>query len=66
MDAVVEVDDVRCVGESASKLAIHCVIDGQYVWIPQSQIHENSEVWKLGDFGTLVIPFWLAKEKGLI
>lgn len=33
-------------------------------WIPQSVIHEHSEVWKMGTSGTLVIKEWFAKKKG--
>lgn len=36
------------------------------VWIPKSQIHDDSEVWADGDKGTLVIPEWLALDKELI
>jgi len=45
--------------------AILCVIEGEHVWIPTSQIKDESEVCEDGDSGTLVIPRWLAKEKGL-
>jgi hypothetical protein len=34
-------------------------------WLPKSQIHDNSEVWKNGDSGVLVIPLWLAEQAGL-
>jgi hypothetical protein len=37
--------------------------DGQE-WIPQSVIHENSEVWKLGTEGDLLVSDWFAKKKG--
>lgn len=33
-------------------------------WIPKSQIHDNSEVWKVGDQGDLVITEWLAEKEG--
>lgn len=34
-------------------------------WVPKSQLHkEENECWQLGDEGMLVIPEWLAKEKG--
>lgn len=45
--------------------AILCVVDDEDVWIPISQIDDASEVWEYGDEGTLVIPRWLAEEKGL-
>lgn len=34
------------------------------VWIPKSQISEESEVYEKGTSGKLVIKKWFAKEKG--
>jgi len=34
--------------------------------VPQSQIHEDSEVWKRGDEGTLVVTQWWAEQRGLV
>jgi len=47
--------------------ALLCVIEGQpgEFWIPKSQIHDDSEVYEEGGEGTLVIPRWLAEEKGI-
>lgn len=39
--------------------------DGDELWIPRSQIHEDSEVTELHDSGNLVITKWLAEQKGL-
>lgn len=33
-------------------------------WIPFSVIHDNSEVYRKGDAGTLIIEEWFAIEKG--
>jgi len=44
--------------------AVLCDIEGDLIWIPQSQIDADSEVWEQGDSGTLVISEWIAKEKG--
>lgn len=49
----------------ATDKAILCSIDGDEVWIPKSQVDDDSEVWQDGDEGTLVISAWLAKVKGL-
>lgn len=50
----------------ASGKALLCVIeDDVEVWIPQSQIHDDSEVYGEGHEGTLVITQWIAKKKGL-
>ncbi len=35
-------------------------------WIPQSVIHENSEVWKLGNQGELIIKQWFAEKQGWV
>lgn len=40
--------------------------DGQPRWIPQSQIDDDSEVWKPGQSGELVISEWFALKDGLI
>lgn len=60
----VEIEDVF-VKASTSK-ALLCVIDSKEYWIPQSQVDDDSEVWKKDDFGILVISEWIATEKGLI
>ena len=46
--------------------ALLCAIGELEIWIPQSQIYDDSEVWKEDDEGTLVISEWIAKQKGLI
>lgn len=40
--------------------------DGKPRWIPQSQIDDDSEVWKPGDEGDLVINAWWAEREGLV
>lgn len=64
MATLAKIDDVEAIGETA--LALLCLIDGKEVWIPQGQISDDSEVWKVGDKGTLVIPEWLAIAKELV
>lgn len=36
------------------------------VWIPKSVIHDDSEVWKEGQDGEVVVCEWFAEEKGWI
>ena len=41
--------------------------DGEEVWIPNSQIDDDSEIWgesDKGEEGKLVISEWLATKKG--
>jgi hypothetical protein len=49
-----------------SKGALLCAIDDRLIWIPKSQVLDESEVWGEGDEGTLVIPEWLAIERGIV
>ena len=63
-DGQVEFEDVFVLRETPR--AILCRIDGQNIWIPQSQVHADSEIWKVGDHGLLVVSEFIAKEKGLV
>lgn len=36
------------------------------LWFPQSTIDEDSEVWRPGDKGTLVVSQWIAEKKNLV
>ncbi len=61
---LVAVEDCRCIQATAKAiLIVHG--DGDDVWIPQSQIHDDSEVYKPNTDGTLIIPRWLAEDKEL-
>ena len=55
----------RGLRNSDSGLALLVEVDGETHWIPQQAIHEDSEVWRPGDEGELVIPQKLAEEKGM-
>lgn len=49
-----------------SPLAVLCEIGETRIWIPQSQIDDDSEVSKKGDEGTLIVSEWIAIQKGLV
>lgn len=38
---------------------------GRQVWLPKSQI-ENPDDLSPGDSGEIIVPVWLAEEKGLV
>lgn len=49
-------------------LAIHVDFDGtgdpdDYVWLPKSQLEDWPDV---GDTGEIMIPQWLAEDKGIV
>lgn len=56
----------RCVGQSKSGAAMQVVIDGVTRWVPESLIHEDSEAYKPGTSGTLVLPIWFCEKEGLV
>ena len=60
----VSFDDAVCIQET--RLAILVCVDGKQAWIPQSHVDDDSEVWKKGDSGTLVISEWAAIKNGLV
>ncbi len=62
--------NVRCLRESdkAIYVVIPAVPGGRAAWsgwIPQSQVHDDSEVWRERDHGELVVSRWIAEQKGL-
>jgi len=44
--------------------AILVVLDGDDVWIPKSQIVDDSDVWKADQEGDLYVTEWFAEQKG--
>ena len=60
----VEFHDVSVIATSDE--ALLCDIEGEEIWIPISQITDDSEVYKSGTSGTLIITDWLAAKKGLV
>ena len=51
-------------GVAATELALLCAWDGHEHWVPQSVIHEDSEVWEAGQEGKLVLARWWAEKEG--
>jgi len=60
----VSFEDVVGVKDTGKALLV--LLDGEEVWIPHSQIDEDSEVYGEGDEGTLVITEWFAEKEGMI
>jgi hypothetical protein len=54
---------VKCA--RATERAILVEIEGEDHWIPLSQVDDDSEVYKSGDQGTLVVSHWFAVKEGL-
>ena len=60
----VYIEDVLAIRETEK--ALLCQIEDEEHWIPKSVIDDDSEVWKDGQEGELVIAEWWAEKNGLI
>ena len=56
--------EAKCTKETAA--AIFVEVDGEEMWIPKSQVDDDSEVYGAGHEGKLVITEWIAKQKGIV
>lgn len=59
----VEFDGAECLKETDR--AILCKVGKRELWVPQSQVHDDSEVYAKGHKGRLVIKAWFAEQEGL-
>lgn len=64
-DDVVVIEDARCIRRSASGAAVLVRVNGKDKWIPQSVIHDDSEVYEPGGEGKLIVRGWFARKEGL-
>jgi hypothetical protein len=58
------VGESQCVRESDKAIQVFIGDIGESVWIPKSQVHDDSEVWKLDQEGDLVVSDWFARKQG--
>jgi hypothetical protein len=64
-DETLSIDNCRCTKETSfAILVLSDFFDKGEEWIPQSQIHDDSEVYREGTEGTLVVSAWLAQKRG--
>lgn len=63
-DGKVEFEGIKCTGETEKAILVK--IEGTRHWIPKNQVDDDSDVYKTGTDGTLIISEWIAKEKGLV
>lgn len=56
--------DVKCIKETARAVLV-VFPDNRNAWIPKSVIDDDSEVYKDGTDGTLIVQRWFAEKEGL-
>ena len=64
--AIVTFEDVHAEHETEKALLCRFPDREDLVWIPKGQIDNDSEVYKHGHKGKLVVSEWIAVEKGLV
>lgn len=57
-------EEVKCTKETSDAILVRWGLIDE-MWVPKSQVHEDSEVWKHGQEGTLVVSTWWAEQRGL-
>ena len=59
----VAIDAEEIVAETPSVILAR--LEDRELWIPKSQISDNSEVYKNGHSGSLIVSPWYAEKNGL-
>lgn len=60
------IENAVCTHETEKAIVIVADEFLDSVWIPKSQIDDDSEVWKKGQKGNCIISDWIAEQKGLL
>jgi hypothetical protein len=63
-DKNIVVEAVECI-RNTDKAILVVLVNGEEHWVPQSHIHEDSEVFKRDDKGKLIITKWIAHQRKL-
>lgn len=65
-DEGVHIGDGTCVKETDKAILVESDdIRGGKIWIPKSQVHDDSEVFEDGHEGKIVVTKWFATKEGL-
>lgn len=60
------IDDADCIHETPKAILVEAPDFDEAVWVPQSQVDDESEVYKRGTTGTLIVSDWFAEQQGWI
>jgi hypothetical protein len=61
-----EIENCTCVGEVAKAIRVTNHDTGTTEWFPRSLIEHDSDIRKTGDKGSLIVPRWIAEDRGWI
>jgi len=64
-DDAFEIEFATCIRETEKAILVAFKEEEEEPeWIPKSQVHDDSTVYKKGDEGVLIVTRWFAKQKG--
>lgn len=58
------IENARCVKDTGQKILVEAPDLEEPTWIPKSQIEDESEVYKHGTDGVLIVNDWFAEKRG--
>ena len=61
----VTISDAECIASTSKSILVTADILEEEIWIPLSQVSDDSEVYEKGTSGDLIISGRVAKQKGL-
>lgn len=64
MNEPISVGYAEVIREAPSGKALLVLLDGEEIWIPKWAIHDDSEVWKDGQDGELIVKYRFADVMG--
>ena len=64
MSGKVTFENIKCTGETEKAILVK--IDGKRHWFPKDHVDDDSDVYKAGTDGKLIVSEWIANEKGLV
>jgi len=52
----------KCTRDTDKALFVVYNEDAGQQWVPKSVVHDDSEIWKRGDAGKLIVKMWWAEK----
>ena len=65
MSSTYTIEGAECIAETDNAIRVSAPEIGT-AWIPKNQVHYDSEVFKLGGKGELVVSQWFAEQRGWV
>lgn len=57
-------ENVECIEETPAAIRVQATESKKRFWVPKSVLHDDSETYKMGTDGTLIVAEWFAEKEG--